>query len=79
MIQQTHILEKCLKDVREVTSRADLWGLLENPHGENKDKKRHEDRECEREEEQFGLGERSHPTRRTILDASGHGQFEERD
>ena len=41
--------------------------------------KRREDREREREEEQFGLREGSYQTHQTILGASGHGQFDERD
>ena len=28
---------KCLKDVQEATLKADLWGLLGDPHGGNKD------------------------------------------
>ena len=30
-------IEKCLKDVWEAMPRADLWGLLGDPHGGNKD------------------------------------------
>ena len=30
---------KCPKDVREATLRADLWGLLETPHGRREDRK----------------------------------------
>ena len=32
-------MEKCLKDVREATPRADLWDILGNPHGGKEDKK----------------------------------------
>ena len=28
---------KCLKDVREATPKAGLWGLLGDPHGGNED------------------------------------------
>ena len=28
---------KCLKDVREATLKADLWGLLGDPHGGKED------------------------------------------
>ena len=59
--------------------RADMWGLLGDPRGRNKDKKRREDREREREEEQSSLREGSYQTRRMISGASGHGQFEKRD
>ena len=30
---------KCLKDVQEATLKADLWGLLKNPHSGREDKK----------------------------------------
>ena len=35
----THAKEKCLKDVRETTPRADPLGPLGGPHGGNKGKK----------------------------------------
>ena len=28
---------KCLKDIREATLKADLWGLLRNPYGGRED------------------------------------------
>ena len=28
---------KCLKDIREATLKADLWGLLGNPPGKRED------------------------------------------
>ena len=40
--------------------------------------KRREDREREQEEEESSLGEGSDQTHRTMLGASGHGQFDER-
>ena len=30
-------MEKCLKDVREATSRANPWGVFGDPHGGNED------------------------------------------
>ena len=41
--------------------------------------KRHEDRERLRGEEEFGLGEGSDQTHRTMSGASGHGQRDDRD
>ena len=40
--------------------------------------KRCKDREREHEEEQFGLGEGSYQMNRTVSDASGHRQLDER-
>ena len=53
------------------SSRGSTW--WERRH------KRHEDRECEQEDEQFGLRKGSYQTHQTISGASGHMQFEERD
>ena len=41
--------------------------------------KRHEDRDCEREEEQSGLGEGSYQKHQTVSGVLGHGKFDERD
>ena len=41
--------------------------------------KRHEDREYEHEEEEFGLGEGSYQMDWAASDASGHRQLDERD
>ena len=53
------------------SSRGSTW--WEQRH------KRREDRECEREEKEFSLGEGLYQTCWTILGASGHRQFEVRD
>ena len=53
------------------SSRGSTW--RERRH------KRREDRECEQEEEQSGLGEGSYQTHRTLSGALGYGQFDERD
>ena len=53
------------------SSRGSTW--RERRH------KRHEDKECEQEEEQSGLGEGSYQTHRTLSGALGYGQFDERD
>ena len=53
------------------SSRGSTW--RERRH------KRHEDRDHKQEEERSGLGEGWYQTHRTISDASGHRQFDERD
>ena len=41
--------------------------------------KRREDKECEQDEERFGLREGSYQTHRTMSGAAGYGQFDKRD
>ena len=53
------------------SSRGSTW--REQRH------KRREDRDREQKEVRSGLGEGSYQTHQTILGASGHGQFDEKD
>ena len=55
----------------EGSSRGSTW--RERRH------KRHEDRDCEWEEERSGLGEGSYQTNWMISSASRHGHFDKRD
>ena len=51
--------------------RGSIW--------QERKQKRREDRECEREEEQSGLGEASYQTLQTVSGAMGYEQYKERD
>ena len=57
-------------------------GLMGSSRGSTWREQRHksrEDRDREQEEEWSGLWDRSYQTHRTISEASGHGQLDERD
>jgi len=69
------MFDKCSKSYAESGSVGSFRGST----WRERRQKRCEDRECEQDEERSGLGEGSYQTHRTMLGASGYGQFDERD
>ena len=79
MVRLRHMLGK-MSDRRsgshaESDSMGSSWGST----WRERRLKRCEDRECEREDEQFGLEEGLYQMHRTISGASRHRQFDKRD
>ena len=72
-------LEKMSERCSGSHAESGLVGFSQGSTWREQRHKRHENRNCGQEEEQFDLGEWSYQTYRTMSGASGHGQYDERD